>query len=616
TLENALKKAEKDGTQSAEAMKGLRDAIDSLRTELRQVQIDRDAEAEYRRQLADRITAATKKISAITQDNANLKNSSGALPGKLAEMQKEMDKAFKEKGDLTATLGKVQAQLKNVTVERDEALAQVGRMKEAQKQIDRLLADNTALMAKLGDAEKMISEFKMNGGDKDKQIAALKSEMSSVTQQLADTRKQGATYQAQMADVLAKLDAKNKELAQMKTDATASAGDRKRLGEENETLRGIVVRQMKQQAVREKTKQLVLTELQKLEVNSKALMTQIDLLGQPLVRLTEKERKLFKQPTIEISEAEISIAAPKDTPVIATTERGTARPPEEALDKTDPAPVLNGEAVAPEQGAVEPAALETNAPEQRMELASTKREINLSTDLIPKSPAGVDAPLPADPAPEKAPEQAIKPDPAAATASEGAAPTVETSISPNVPADLLPQAHEAKDQFDRGNYRDAERLYEKMLTKAPNNLYVLSNLGVVRFRSGKLKLAEESFKKAIAIAPDDGFSHCTLGIVYYSLGKYDEAVNALTKALAITPKNATAHNYLGITASQKGWQEAAQKELETATAIDPNYADAHFNLAVVFATQQPPNKENARKHYKRATELGAQPDTALEQLIK
>src|SRR5258707_471588 len=151
---------------------------------------------------------------------------------------------------------------------------------------------------------------------------------------------------------------------------------------------------------------------------------------------------------------------------------------------------------------------------------------------------------------------------------------------------------------------------------APNNLYTLSNLGVVLFRANKLKLAEESFKKAIAVAPEDGFSHCTLGIVYYSQGKYDEAVNELTRALAIDSKNATAHNYLGITASQKGWQEAAQKELETATALDPNYADANFNLAVVFATQTPPNKESARKYYQRATELGAERDSALEQLIK
>jgi Tfp pilus assembly protein PilF len=58
------------------------------------------------------------------------------------------------------------------------------------------------------------------------------------------------------------------------------------------------------------------------------------------------------------------------------------------------------------------------------------------------------------------------------------------------------------------------------------------------------------------------------------------------------------------------------KELETAIAIDPSYADAHFNLAVVYAMQEPPNKESARKFYKKALELGAEADTALEGLIK
>ena len=53
-----------------------------------------------------------------------------------------------------------------------------------------------------------------------------------------------------------------------------------------------------------------------------------------------------------------------------------------------------------------------------------------------------------------------------------------------------------------------------------------------------------------------------------------------------------------------------------ALELSPDYADAHFNLAVVFGTQTPPNKEEARKHYKRAVELGAEPDSALEQLIK
>jgi len=215
-------------------------------------------------------------------------------------------------------------------------------------------------------------------------------------------------------------------------------------------------------------------------------------------------------------------------------------------------------------------------------------------------------------------------DPATLTASftapknsnSGPGPSVQTTSKPAVPDELVPIAREAKDNFDRGKYRAAEKQYQEILTKSPNNLYSLSNLGVVYFRSGKLKAAELTLKKAVALAPKDEFSHTTLGIVYYRQSKYDDAVAELTKALGINPKSATAHNFLGITASQKGWQEAAEKEMLDAIAVNPDYADAHFNLAVVYATNSPPAKEQAKLHYLKATSLGAEKDPALEKLLR
>ncbi|MEO6872943.1 MAG: tetratricopeptide repeat protein [Chthoniobacterales bacterium] len=194
-------------------------------------------------------------------------------------------------------------------------------------------------------------------------------------------------------------------------------------------------------------------------------------------------------------------------------------------------------------------------------------------------------------------------------------PEVETTFKPGVPGDLLPLAREAKESFDRGKYLEAEKQYQEILAKSPNNLYSLSNLGVVFFRNGKLKAAEQTLKKAIAIAPKDEFTHTTLGIVYYRQSKFDDALSELTKSLAINPKSATAHNYLGITASQKGWQEAAEKEMLEAIADNPGYADAHFNLAVVYSTSHPPAKELARRHYEKALALGAQPDPVLDKLL-
>jgi Flp pilus assembly protein TadD/septal ring factor EnvC (AmiA/AmiB activator) len=192
----------------------------------------------------------------------------------------------------------------------------------------------------------------------------------------------------------------------------------------------------------------------------------------------------------------------------------------------------------------------------------------------------------------------------------------QEGFKPNVPDDMVDIARQAKENFEHGKYHAAERQYQELLTKNPNNLYSLSNLGVVYFRTGKLKAAELTLKKAVAIAPKDEFAHTTLGIVYYRQSKFDEALNELTKSLAINPKSAAAHNYLGITASQKGWQEAAEKEMLEAIAVKPDYADAHFNLAVIYATASPPSKELAKRHYAKATELGAEPDASLERLLR
>ena len=202
--------------------------------------------------------------------------------------------------------------------------------------------------------------------------------------------------------------------------------------------------------------------------------------------------------------------------------------------------------------------------------------------------------------------------------TDSAAPpeaNLQNGFKPDVPTDLIDIAKQAKENFDQGKYHAAERQYQELLTKSPNNLYSLSNLGVVYFRTGKLKAAELTLKKAVAIAPKDEFAHTTLGIVYYRQSKFDDALNELTKSLAINPKSAAAHNYLGITASQKGWQEAAEKEMLEAVAVKPDYADAHFNLAVIYATASPPSKELAKRHYTKATELGAEPDGSLEKLL-
>ena len=189
-------------------------------------------------------------------------------------------------------------------------------------------------------------------------------------------------------------------------------------------------------------------------------------------------------------------------------------------------------------------------------------------------------------------------------------------FKPDVPDELSDVARMAKESFKNGKYRTAEKQYQEILTKSPNNLYALSNLGVVYFRSGKFRAAELTLKKALVVSPKDEFAHTTLGIVYYRQSKFDDALAELGQSIEINPKSATAHNYLGITASQKGRQKEAEKEILQAIANNPDYADAHFNLAVIFATTQPASKELAKRHYAKATALGTRPDASLEKLLQ
>ena len=190
-------------------------------------------------------------------------------------------------------------------------------------------------------------------------------------------------------------------------------------------------------------------------------------------------------------------------------------------------------------------------------------------------------------------------------------------VAPNaLPSELQDVAIAAQKNLRQRKYRTAEKQYQTILEKDPNNVDALSNLGVVYFRTGKIGTAESTLKKALAIAPNDAYVLTTLGIVHYRQSRFDEALKELRKAIEINPNSATAHNYLGITASQKGRQQEAEKEMLQAIAEDPNYAEAHFNLAIILITTQPPSRELAREHYARATALGTQPSPSLERLLQ
>ena len=534
-----------------EATKKLQDKVDQLQVELQKSRTQSDAVAKEKENLNGRLQETNSKLEKAQADLEKTRGAEKEVRGQLAQAEESLKKisatagsskaqealhaeiaqlekalasaeegrvaAEREKATAGEKLTEAKTQIATVTKERNELLDELKNAKQAQERVQVLVAENSDLKQKLATAEKTVLEISEDKPKKEQEVADVKRQLEQLRQQLAASQKQNKAFEVTVADLRSQLEEASTALEKAKLTG-ANAEETARLTKENDMLRKIVVRERQEEARREQAKKLMLAEFEKLQINSDTLNQQIELLAQPVTKLTSDELALLRQPMVAISDSN-------------------------------------------------PATLKASF-------------------TAPKN------------------------------SGSGPGSGAQTGPKPAVPDELVPIAREAKDNFDRGKYRAAEKQYQEILTKSPNNLYSLSNLGVVYFRTGRLKAAELTLKKAVALAPKDEFSHTTLGIVYYRQRKYDDAVTELTKALGINPKSAAAHNYLGITASQKGWQEAAEKEMLDAIAVNPDYADAHFNLAVVYATNQPPAKEQAKLHYVKATSLGAEPDPALEKLLR
>ena len=511
-----------------------------------QSELDKSKGAEH--QVRDQLAQAHESLKKIESSADNGTKQQEALVAEIAQLKKALIVA--EKGRVAAEKGKDEATAKtaeankeiaNTSKERDDALAQLRGMKEAQQRVQVLVAENSDLKQKLADAEKSVHELSEDKPKKEQELVNVKSQIAQLQQQLAASQKQNRDFETKVADLRSQLDDAAAQLEKAKLTG-ANAEETTRLTRENEILRNIVVRERQEEARRDQAKKLMLAEFDKLKIKSDTLNEQIELLAQPITKLSDEELALLRLPVVLLSDQN-------------------------------------------------PAALKASFTfAKKSSMSSVKINGQDGTEK-----------------PASAGNGAATDDSSSARASSG--------FQPDVPDDLRTVARTAKDNFEHGKYRSAEKQYQEILTKSPNNLYSLSNLGVVYFRSGRFKAAELTLKKAVAVSPKDEFAHTTLGIVYYRQAKFDAALTELTKSLAINPQSATAHNYLGITASQKGWQEAAEKEMLDAIAANPDYADAHFNLAVIYATEQPPAKDLAKQHYAKATSLGTAPDPSLERLL-
>jgi Flp pilus assembly protein TadD len=165
------------------------------------------------------------------------------------------------------------------------------------------------------------------------------------------------------------------------------------------------------------------------------------------------------------------------------------------------------------------------------------------------------------------------------------------------------------------NPDEADIMFSMALAKDPFLVSARFGLASCRYARGDLAAAKKLTDEVIKAEPQNARALGLAGIVAWRQNDLKLATTMLERAIKRDPKDAQLHNYLGITFYAQGKQSRAMDEFEKAVELNPNLAEAHFNLAVILATDNRPQLDQARQHYQLSLQLGNARDEKMEGIL-
>ena len=135
------------------------------------------------------------------------------------------------------------------------------------------------------------------------------------------------------------------------------------------------------------------------------------------------------------------------------------------------------------------------------------------------------------------------------------------------------------------DYATNERLWRVTAEVAPHNARAHGNLGSALLDAGRLEEALAALSKAHELAPEESFILLDLGKVYWKLGHHRRAAQFLERGLARAP-DARGLGTLGIVLFEMGDLPGATRRFREALALEPDDPGAHFRLANALLSQQ------------------------------
>jgi Flp pilus assembly protein TadD/predicted nuclease with TOPRIM domain len=394
--------------------------------------------------------------AAGSDDPAVLKARVRDLETQLAETKERLEQARTEA-----------AQLRTRVNELDEKI-RIALEGTNDEKVAMLLKENQDMRSKLSGTEGAIAGIQTGDAAS---LANMQEQIKKIQDQLNLTRTENEALQKTNEEYRTRLEEVQKQLAD--ADARANAANES-LRKEVNVLRDIIDRQLKEQARRDVAKRMAMEELTALGIESAKLKTQLDILGSPLVELTEEEKALLRAPVAGLSGEGGSFAAPLSDAGADFTNR--PRVPSEFRDLAREANELFAR--------------------QKFDEAAAKYQTILNT--YPDSLYALS-------------------NIAVVRFQQGNYPEAEVHLRRAVqlaPQDAFSHSILGISLYQQAKYDEAVQMLSRAIALDPNDPKTRNYLGISASQKGWQEAAEQECRKAIELDPNYGDAHFNLAVIY------------------------------------------------------------------------------------------------------
>ena len=141
----------------------------------------------------------------------------------------------------------------------------------------------------------------------------------------------------------------------------------------------------------------------------------------------------------------------------------------------------------------------------------------------------------------------------------------------------------AFEMYERGQFKQAEVIYKKILRSQPQNFDALQMLATITLQRNNPTLAIKLFDRAIAVKSDCIEVFYNRGHALLSLGRNEDALESYNQALFIKPDYVEALNNRSVALFNLGRNKEAVESYNQALAIKPDYPEALYNRGMILA---------------------------------